>query len=95
MPIQYRLGVLGLLPPSHLHDGTANHAVQDVINALTFLQTTVASFGGDPAKVTLAGQSSGGQMIRALLSSPKAKHLFRAAILQSDPMVSSSVASSV
>lgn len=47
------------------------------------------SFGGDPSKITVAGQSSGANLIRALLAVPSAQSLFQSAILQSDPMVSS------
>lgn len=70
-------------------DGTVNLGVQDVINALSFLKATVASFGGNGSKITLAGQSSGANMIRALLATPSASSLFQSAILHSDPMVSS------
>ncbi|KAJ7210003.1 alpha/beta-hydrolase [Mycena pura] len=80
--IQYRLGVLGLFAP----DGSTNLAVKDTINALTFLGHVLPAFGGDPAKITLAGQSSGAGMIRTLLATPSADALFRSAILQSDPM---------
>ncbi|KAJ7210086.1 alpha/beta-hydrolase [Mycena pura] len=80
--IQYRLGVLGLFPP----DGSMNLAVTDTINALAFLGQVVPSFGGDAAKITLAGQSSGAGMIRTLLATPSADALFHSAILQSDPM---------
>ncbi|KAF5373884.1 hypothetical protein D9758_000858 [Tetrapyrgos nigripes] len=80
--IQYRLGGFGFLAP----DGTTNLAVRDVMNALKFLQQNVASFGGNPAQVTIAGQSSGATMVRALLAVPEAEPLFKQAILQSDPM---------
>jgi Carboxylesterase type B len=68
-------------------DGSTNLAVNDVVNALKFLKKVVPSFGGNSSKVTLAGQSSGANMIRALLAIPSAASLFRSAILQSDPMV--------
>ncbi|KAF8985940.1 Alpha/Beta hydrolase protein [Cyathus striatus] len=81
--IQYRLGaVTRFLAP----DGTTNLAVKDVVNALTFIQKVVPSFGGSASKVTIAGQSSGGTMIRALLAVPSASSLFRSAVIQSDPM---------
>ena len=68
--------------------GTTNLAVKDVVNSLKFLNNVVPSFGGSASKITLAGQSSGANMIRALLAVPSASSLFRSAILQSDPMVS-------
>ncbi|THV07811.1 alpha beta-hydrolase [Dendrothele bispora CBS 962.96] len=80
--IQYRLGAFGFLSP----DGTNNNAVRDVMNALQFLQNNVASFGGNPDLITIAGQSSGATMVRALLAVPEAEPLFKQAILQSDPM---------
>ncbi|KAI0672899.1 alpha/beta-hydrolase [Trametes maxima] len=80
--IQYRLGALGFLAPS----GTHNLAVQDVMSALGFLQKVVPSFGGSASKITVAGQSAGANMIRALLATPSASSLFQSAILQSDPM---------
>ncbi|KAK0239633.1 alpha/beta-hydrolase [Armillaria nabsnona] len=80
--IQYRLGGLGFMAPN----GATNLAVKDVINALKFLQKILPSFGGDRSKITLAGQSSGANLIRALLAVPSASCLFQSAILQSDPM---------
>ena len=68
-------------------NGATNLAVKDVVNALQFLKKVLPAFGGDPSKITLAGQSSGASMIRTLLAAPSASLLFRSAILQSDPMV--------
>lgn len=98
--VQYRLGAvrcpyLNLLlnnDPGQLGfnspDGRTNFAVQDVIASLTFLRTVLPSFAGDVSKITLAGQSSGANLIRALLATPSAAPLFQSAILHSDPMVS-------
>ncbi|KAI0664699.1 alpha/beta-hydrolase [Cubamyces menziesii] len=80
--IQYRLGALGFLAPSGVH----NLAVMDVMAALGFLQKVVPSFGGSSSKITIGGQSSGANMVRALLAVPAADSLFQQAILQSDPM---------
>ncbi|GLB34794.1 putative alpha beta-hydrolase [Lyophyllum shimeji] len=63
--------------------------VQYRLGALGFMSpdgTQPRSFGGTPAKITLAGQSSGANMIRALLAVPSAASLFNSAILHSDPM---------
>jgi len=76
---------LGFMAPN----GEVNLAVNDIINALKFLRTGVLMIGGDASKITIAGQSSGGTMVRALLAIPLAQSLFRSAILQSDPMVMS------
>uniref|UniRef100_D8PV19 Carboxylesterase type B domain-containing protein n=1 Tax=Schizophyllum commune (strain H4-8 / FGSC 9210) TaxID=578458 RepID=D8PV19_SCHCM len=77
--VQYRLGALGFMAP----DDSTNLAVQDVMNAMKFVQGVVSSFGGN-SKITLSGQSSGANMIRALLATPSADDLFESAILQSD-----------
>lgn len=80
--VQHRLGALGFMAPN----GGTNLAVNDVINALKVLQTGVPMVGGSPSKITIAGQSSGATMVRALLATPSASSLFVSAILQSDPM---------
>ncbi|KAL5532815.1 hypothetical protein ACEPAF_4589 [Sanghuangporus sanghuang] len=80
--IQYRLGAFGFLSP----DGETNLAVNDVITALNFLQEILPGLNGDPNEITIAGQSSGALMVRALLAIPSASSLFQSAILQSDPM---------
>ncbi|KAH9483951.1 cAMP-regulated D2 protein [Psilocybe cubensis] len=80
--VQYRLGVLGFMAPN----GATNLAVKDVITALQFIKKIAPSFGGSSSKITLAGQSSGATMIRALLATPAASSLFKSAIIQSDPM---------
>jgi carboxylesterase type B len=69
-------------------NGASNLGTKDVVTALTFLNRVLPSFGGAANKVTLAGQSSGATLIRALLAVPSASSLFQSAILQSDPMVS-------
>ncbi|MBD0671379.1 carboxylesterase/lipase family protein [Streptomyces sp. CBMA156] len=75
--IGYRLGVEGFL---HLPDAPDNRGVRDWIAALEWVRDNVASFGGDPAKVTIAGQSAGGGAVQTLLATPAARGLFRAAI---------------
>ncbi|OCF40049.1 hypothetical protein I317_06124 [Kwoniella heveanensis CBS 569] len=85
--IQYRLGVLGYIPPSTAPSwADPNLGLRDIILGLQTINQYAALIGGDPNKVTVGGQSSGGSMIRALLGAPTAKSLFRAAIIQSDPM---------
>ncbi|KAF9469230.1 alpha/beta-hydrolase [Collybia nuda] len=80
--VQYRLGALGFMAP----DGKTNLAAKDIVNALQFLKKVLPAFGGSPSKITIAGQSAGANMVRALLAAPSASSLFRSAILQSDPM---------
>jgi len=68
-------------------NGETNLGVKDIINALNVLKAGVPKIGGSASKITIAGQSSGGTMVRALLAIPSASSLFKSAILQSDPMV--------
>ncbi|MDQ2848373.1 MAG: carboxylesterase family protein [Actinomycetota bacterium] len=78
--LNYRLGAFGFL--AH-HDAGANFAVQDWVAGLRWVAANVASFGGDPANVTIFGQSAGGAAVRALLSTPSARGLFHRGIIQS------------
>ncbi|MFE1951211.1 carboxylesterase/lipase family protein [Streptomyces sp. NPDC059524] len=75
--IGYRLGIEGFL---HLPDAPDNRGVLDWIAALEWVQRNIASFGGDPGQVTIAGQSAGGGAVQTLLATPAARGLFRAAI---------------
>jgi para-nitrobenzyl esterase len=76
----YRLGVDGfaLLP-----DAPANRGVLDQIAALDWVQENIAAFGGDPANVTVFGESAGAMSVVTLLAVPRAQGLFRKAIAQS------------
>lgn len=84
----YRLGPFGFLAHPALSEESAEHAsgnygLMDMLAALRWVQRNIAQFGGDPQRVTLAGQSAGAMAIAALLSSPEATGLFRRIILQS------------
>ncbi len=78
--INYRMGIEGLLP---LQGADTNICLRDMIAALQWVQANASSFGGDPANVTVFGESAGAMSIANLIGSPKAKGLFRRAIVQS------------
>ncbi|MEU4657670.1 carboxylesterase family protein [Streptomyces sp. NPDC023723] len=78
--VNYRLGVegYGLFP-----DAPANAGLRDQLAALEWVRAAVPAFGGDPDRVTLAGQSAGAISAGALLAAPRAQGLFHRAVLQS------------
>jgi len=75
--IAYRLAFEGY---GYLSDAPANRGVRDQILALNWVHDNIAAFGGDPGKVTIAGQSAGGGSVMHLLVAPAARGLFRGAI---------------
>jgi para-nitrobenzyl esterase len=83
--INYRLGALGFLAhPALAPDGDAgNYGFEDQQAALRWVHDNIAKFGGDPAKVTIAGESAGAVSVCDHLVAPGSAGLFRAAILQS------------
>jgi para-nitrobenzyl esterase len=85
--ITYRTGVLGFLahPDLSREQGgrSGNYGILDMIQGLEWVKANIASFGGDPAKVTLFGQSSGSQAVSMLVASPAAHGLFERVIGES------------
>jgi para-nitrobenzyl esterase len=84
----YRLGPLGFLAYPALtaespHHSSGNYGLLDQIAALHWVQQNIAAFGGDPANVTIFGQSAGARSVAILMSSPLAKGLFEHAITES------------
>jgi para-nitrobenzyl esterase len=84
----YRVGTLGFLAHPALdaespRGVSGNYGLLDQIAALRWVRRNIAAFGGDPARVTVFGQSAGGMSVGMLLASPLAAGLFQRAILQS------------
>jgi len=91
--INYRLGPLGFLVHPALsaesrRNISGNYGLLDQIQALQWVQKNIASFGGDPANVTIAGESAGGLSVMYLMAAPSAQGLFAKAVTQSAYMVS-------
>ena len=91
--VEYRAGALGYLAHAELakenpegHSG--NYGMLDLIFALQWVQRNIHSFGGDPAKVTIFGESAGAMSCNILCASPLAKGLFRACISESGAFMS-------
>jgi para-nitrobenzyl esterase len=78
--VNYRLGQEGF---SVLDDAPTNLGIADVAAALRWVRAEIAAFGGDPASVTVFGESAGGVLVSTLLASPAASGLFDRAIVQS------------
>jgi para-nitrobenzyl esterase len=87
--VAYRLGVLGMLHLPGVAD--SNLSLRDQVAALEWVRDHVGAFGGDPGRVTLAGQSNGGRTVGTLLAVPATRGLVRQAIVQSGTGVGSVV----
>ncbi|MGB3773346.1 MAG: carboxylesterase family protein [Rhodococcus sp. (in: high G+C Gram-positive bacteria)] len=78
--INYRLGVDGF---AQIEGAPANRGLLDQVAALEWVRDHIASYGGDPTRVTVAGESAGAMSVGTLMSMPRAEGLFHRAILQS------------
>jgi len=86
--INYRLGALGFLVHPELdaespHRTSGNYGLLDQVAALEWVRDNIAKFGGDPANVTVVGESAGAFDIGFLMTSPRARGLFHRAIAES------------
>ena len=87
--LNYRLGALGFLAHPALNDAeghSGNYGVMDQTAALHWVKANIQQFGGDPANITVVGQSAGAASVLTQLNTAKAQGLFHKAILQSGPV---------
>ena len=87
----YRLGIFGFFSHPELtqespHRSSGNYGLLDQIQALRWVQQNIARFGGNPASVTIFGESAGAGDVNSLVASPLTKGLFVRAIAQSGPV---------
>ena len=89
--VNYRLGPMGWFAHPALRSGeggaelddSGNYGTLDLIKALSWVRNNIEAFGGDPERVTIAGESAGGRNVLSLLVSPFAENLFHGAISES------------
>lgn len=85
--VAYRVGPMGFLAHPELSaesgGGSGAYGIQDQIAGLQWVKENIARFGGDPANVTVFGESAGGISVAMLAGSPRAAGLFQRAISQS------------
>jgi para-nitrobenzyl esterase len=85
--VAYRLGVFGFLDLEPLlgaeYAGSANNALRDLVAALDWIQKNIAAFGGNPARVTIGGESAGAKLTDILMGVPSAQLLFHQMISES------------
>ena len=92
--VNYRLGVFGFMAHPELtkessHSASGNYGFLDQNAALQWVQRNIASFGGDPKRVTIAGESAGSMSVSAQVASPLSKSLIAGAIGESGAMTGS------
>jgi para-nitrobenzyl esterase len=92
LTVNYRLGVFGFMAHPELtkesaHHSSGNYGLLDQNAALRWVQKNIAAFGGDPKRVTIAGESAGSIAVSAQMVSPLSKDLIAGAIGESGAMI--------
>jgi para-nitrobenzyl esterase len=92
--VNYRTNIFGFFSHPELtkespHHASGNYGLLDQVAALEWVQRNIAAFGGDPKRVTIAGESAGSISVSALMASPLSRKLFAGAIGESGAMISS------
>ena len=90
--VNYRLGLFGFLAHPELtkespHEASGNYGFLDQNAALRWVRQNVAAFGGDPKRITIAGESAGSASVSAHMASPLSKELIAGAIGESGAMI--------
>ena len=90
--VNYRLGVFGFMSHAELtkespHHASGNYGLLDQAAALKWVQQNIASFGGDPKKITIAGESAGSFSVSAQMASPLSKNIIAGAIGESGSLL--------
>jgi para-nitrobenzyl esterase len=94
--MSYRLGVFGFFSHPELtaespHHASGNYALMDQAQALQWVHDNIAQFGGDPARVTIGGESAGSASVSAQMASPLARDLIAGAIGESGAFFSATL----
>jgi para-nitrobenzyl esterase len=97
LTVNYRLGVFGFLAHPELtkesaHQSSGNYGLLDQNAALLWVQKNIEAFGGDPKRVTIAGESAGSIAVSAQMVSPLSKNLINGAIGESGAMINPTLA---
>ena len=97
LTVNYRLGVFGFMAHPELsketsYKGSGNYGLLDQYAALKWVRENIAAFGGDPNRVTIAGESAGSISVSAQMASPLSKNLIAGAIGESGAMIKPTLA---